>query len=86
MNYVKFGAIYRKIGHEMGQGKLLAVVGEKRIMTPERDGRLKNMLKKTYLRRWIGTLDSFGNGVDTHPNEGNISSRRSNTNIDFARC
>ncbi|KAH9695144.1 Myosin heavy chain-like protein [Citrus sinensis] len=75
----------RKICNEMKEEKVLAGNGEKRIVIPERDGRLRNLLKKTNLRRWIGTLDFSGNEgqADLNIREG-ISTRRSNS-IDFAR-
>lgn len=75
----------RKICNEMKEEKVLAGNGEKRIVIPERDGRLRNLLKKTNLRRWIGTLDFSGNDgqADLNTREG-FSTRRSNS-IDFAR-
>lgn len=74
----------RKIGHEIKQGNSSADAGEKRLSNHERDGRFRNLLKKTYLKRWIGTMDFSGNEAEAHLNgEGNFS-RRSN-NMDFAR-
>lgn len=76
----------RKISHDMKQGNFLAHIGEKRNATLERDGKLKNLLKKTYLRRWIGALDYSGNQAEAHLNsEGNFSGRKSNYSMDFAR-
>lgn len=77
--------LQEKICNEMKEEKVLAGNGEKRIVIPERDGRLRNLLKKTNLRRWIGTLDFSGNEgqADLNTREG-ISTRRSNS-IDFAR-
>ncbi|KDO57914.1 hypothetical protein CISIN_1g006179mg [Citrus sinensis] len=77
--------LQEKICNEMKEEKVLAGNGEKRIVIPERDGRLRNLLKKTNLRRWIGTLDFSGNEgqADLNIREG-ISTRRSNS-IDFAR-
>ncbi|RVW31333.1 hypothetical protein CK203_046248 [Vitis vinifera] len=70
----------------MKQGNFLADIGEKRNATLERDGKLKNLLKKTYLRRWIGALDYSGNQAEAHLNsEGNFSGRKSNYSMDFAR-
>lgn len=70
----------------MKQGKVLTDVGEKRIATIERDGKLKNLLKKTYLKRWIGALDYSANQAETHlSNEGNFSGRKSSCSMDFAR-
>lgn len=79
---VDYGTFCRKITREK-QENLLAETGEKRIVQ-DRDGRLKNILKKTYLRRWIDPLDASGNEAETH-HEGIISNKRSNYNIDFAR-
>ena len=68
----------------MKPGKLVAGSGEKQFVQ-ERDGRLKNLLKKSYLRHWIGKLDSPGDDAEAHLNyEGNVSDRRSN-NMDIAR-
>ncbi|XP_052188136.1 putative WEB family protein At1g65010, chloroplastic isoform X2 [Diospyros lotus] len=53
------------------QRTLLAEIGGKKIV-PEKDGRLKNLLKKSYLRRWIGTLDSPGDEAETHMNYGGM--------------
>ncbi|XP_024034687.1 myosin-3 isoform X3 [Citrus clementina] len=77
--------LQEKIFNEMKEEKVLAGNGEKRIVIPERDGRLRNLLKKTNLRRWIGTLDFSGNDgqADLNTREG-FSTRRSNS-IDFAR-
>ncbi|KAK9287549.1 hypothetical protein L1049_015970 [Liquidambar formosana] len=78
--------LQEKVGHEIKQGKYLADVGDRRIVSHGRDGRLKNLLKKTYLNRWIGTLDSLGTDAEAQlNNERNFSSRRSNYNMDFAR-
>lgn len=63
----------------MKQESLPAEAGEKRL-GQDRDGRLKNILKKTYLRRWV---DAGGNEAETH--QGVISYKRSNQNMDFAR-
>lgn len=69
----------------MKEGKVLTENGEKRIVIPERDGRLRNLLKKTNLRRWIGTPDFSGNEsqVDLNTHDG-IGTRRSNS-MDIAR-
>ncbi|XP_059653003.1 uncharacterized protein LOC132300087 isoform X1 [Cornus florida] len=74
-----------KISHETKQGKLSTAIGEKSIVQG-RDGRLKNLLKKTYLRRWVGTLDLNGGEAEAHLNsEGLATNRMSNYSIDFAR-
>lgn len=57
----------------------------KKLDPYERDGKLTNLLKRTYLRRWIGALDGSGNKAEVyHSNEGKLFSRRSNS-MDFAR-
>ncbi|XP_028069617.1 spindle pole body component 110 isoform X1 [Camellia sinensis] len=79
----EYQLLQEKINNEMKQGKLLADIGEKRIV-PDSNGRLKNMLKRTYLKRWIGTVDSPGYGDEAHL-KGNVSDRRSNYSMDIAR-
>lgn len=79
----EYQLLQEKISNEMKQGKLLADIGEKRIV-PDSNGRLKNMLKRTYLKRWIGTADSPGYGDEAHL-KGNVSDRRSNYSMDIAR-
>lgn len=79
----EYQLLQEKINNEMKQGKLLADIGEKRIV-PDSNGRLKNMLKRTYLKRWIGTADSPGYGDEAHL-KGNVSDRRSNYSMDIAR-
>lgn len=41
-------------------------VGDKRVDAPEKGGRLTNLLKKTNLKRWVGTLDLRGNEAEVH--------------------
>ncbi|KAF5733212.1 nucleoprotein TPR-like isoform X5 [Tripterygium wilfordii] len=66
------------------QGKLINIV-EKRPVNNESDGRLRNLFKKTYLRRWVGTQDFSGSEAEQQlNNDGNFSSRRSNS-MDYAR-
>ncbi|KAI8025145.1 hypothetical protein LOK49_LG02G03341 [Camellia lanceoleosa] len=79
----EYQLLQEKINNELKQGKLLADIGEKRIV-PDSNGRLKNMLKRTYLKRWIGTADSPGYGDEAHL-KGNVSDRRSNYSMDIAR-
>ncbi|XP_075673958.1 uncharacterized protein LOC142643291 isoform X4 [Castanea sativa] len=75
----------RKSGQEIRQGKGLADIVGKKLDPYERDGKLTNLLKRTYLRRWIGTLDGSGNEAEVYQNnEGKLFSRRSNS-MDFAR-
>ncbi|RDX99019.1 hypothetical protein CR513_17984, partial [Mucuna pruriens] len=46
--------LLEKLGHEPKQGKGVVKTGDGKLVTRERDGTLKNLLKKSYLRRWIG--------------------------------
>ncbi|CAI0374555.1 unnamed protein product [Linum tenue] len=64
----------------------LADEAKKKHTNQERDAGIKSVLKKTYLRRWLGTLDSTGRSeVDTHSNShGDLSGRKSNS-MDVAR-
>lgn len=69
----------------MDKESLSAEIGDKKPDTQERDGRLRNLLKKANLKRWVGTLDFRGNEAEVHMDgEGNFSSKRFNS-IDFAR-
>ncbi|XP_058778535.1 uncharacterized protein LOC131652633 isoform X2 [Vicia villosa] len=57
--------------------------GERKLVIRESDGTLKNLLKKSYLRRWIDPLDARGKEVVSNSNnEGKFI--RSNS-VDFAR-
>ncbi|KAK7308794.1 hypothetical protein RJT34_05036 [Clitoria ternatea] len=77
--------LLEKLGHETEQGKGVVHSGERKLVIREKDGTLKTLLKKSYLRRWIGPLDNSGNEVDSSPNnEGKFFDQRS-SNIDFAR-
>lgn len=58
----------------MKQGNVLAEVADRRLGTYERDGKLRNLLKKTYLKHWVGALDTRGNEAEAQPNS-----------MDFAR-
>lgn len=62
------------ISNEMKQGNVLAEVADRRLGTYERDGKLRNLLKKTYLKHWVGALDTRGNEAEAQPNS-----------MDFAR-
>lgn len=60
-------------------------IGERKLVTHEREGALKNLLNKSYLKRWIGPLAVTGNEVDGSPNnEGKIFNQRPSS-VDFAR-
>lgn len=67
----------------MKKGKHLVETEEGRTIQ-EKDGRIKNLLKRTYLRNWVVGYD--GNHAEAHVNhEGNFTDRKSNYNMDFAR-
>ncbi|XP_017971067.1 PREDICTED: protein Spindly-B isoform X1 [Theobroma cacao] len=70
----KYQLLQEKISNEMKQGNVLAEVANRRIITSERDGRLRNLLKKTYLRRWVGAIDARGSEAEAQP-----------SSMDFAR-
>ncbi|XP_020532424.1 uncharacterized protein LOC105650792 isoform X4 [Jatropha curcas] len=78
---------YQQLQETVGQrieGNMLIDSGEKRLFAHEKDGRLRNLLKRTYLRRWIGTVEGGHEEITNLNSERNFSSRRSNS-IDFAR-
>ncbi|PPR87699.1 hypothetical protein GOBAR_AA32988 [Gossypium barbadense] len=64
----KYQLLQEKINNEVKQGNVLAEVADRRIATYERDGKLKSLLKKTYLRHWVGALDTGGNEAEALPN------------------
>ncbi|KAJ4831560.1 hypothetical protein Tsubulata_029493 [Turnera subulata] len=76
----EYQELQEKIGPDLKQGIPLADTREKKLLHFEGDGRLKNLLKKTNLRRWIS-----GNDSETEPiSETTFQNRRSN-NVNFAR-
>ncbi|OIV95018.1 hypothetical protein TanjilG_22215 [Lupinus angustifolius] len=71
--------LLEKLGHETKQGKAV-------VDTGERDGGLRNLLKKTYLKRWISPLDVGGNENDSSlKTEGKFYNQRSSICILFIR-
>ncbi|XP_038886916.1 uncharacterized protein LOC120077107 isoform X5 [Benincasa hispida] len=57
---------------------------ERKLVTHEREGKLKGLLKGTYLRRWVGAPEISGSEAAAHlDNEENYSSRKSA--LEFAR-
>ncbi|XP_050366918.1 uncharacterized protein LOC126785317 isoform X2 [Argentina anserina] len=58
-----------RIGQEAKRGKSSAEIGDRRLVAHERDGKLKSLLKKTYLNRWVGTVDLRGNEADLNSME-----------------
>ncbi|KAK9941861.1 hypothetical protein M0R45_007554 [Rubus argutus] len=74
-----------RIGQETKRGNPSTEFGDRRVVTHGRDGKLKSLLKKTYLSRWVGTLDLRGNEAEGDLNiDGNLSGRRSNS-MEFVR-
>ncbi|CAI8587284.1 unnamed protein product [Vicia faba] len=72
--------LLEKLYHESKQG---VGGGERKLVIRESDGTLKNLLKKSYLRRWIDPLDARGKeAISNSNNEGKLI--RSNS-VDFAR-
>ncbi|KAJ0010697.1 hypothetical protein Pint_33667 [Pistacia integerrima] len=67
------------------QGKDWAEIGENRLVTPDRDGRLRNLFKKTYLRRWIGAQDLSRQDTQARLNNAGDMTARSTSSMDFAR-
>ncbi|KAL2349541.1 hypothetical protein Fmac_003541 [Flemingia macrophylla] len=77
--------LLEKLGHETKQGKGVVNTVERKLLTREKDGALKNLLKKSYLRRWIGPMDVRANEVNSSShNEGKFFNHRSSS-MDFAR-
>lgn len=74
--------LQEKISRDMRKGKHLVEIEGRSIQ--EKDGRIKNLLKRTYLRNWAVGYD--GTHADAHVNhEGNFNDKKSNYNMDFAR-
>lgn len=75
----------RTLSDDVNKERSLAVVGDKKPDAHETDGKLRNLLKKTYLKRWVGIPDLRGSEAEVRvDSEGNFSSKKFN-NIDFAR-
>ena len=49
----------RKTAEESRQGNALANAGERRILVHGRDGTLKNLLQRTSLKRWLGSVENL---------------------------
>lgn len=79
-----YQSLQENVRDEMKQGNLLAETNERRVVTNQRYGRLSNLLKKNYLTRWVGKIDSGGNKTEACRNsEGGLSNKRS-SDMDFA--
>ncbi|KAL1833715.1 hypothetical protein ACET3Z_003366 [Daucus carota] len=77
--------LQEKVIQEIKQGNPLPGTGEKRIVQ-DRDGKLKNILKKTYFRKWIDPQDASGiEAVTDLYKEGTTREKVSNLSMDSAR-
>ncbi|XP_028788558.1 centriolin isoform X1 [Neltuma alba] len=74
-----------KFGPQTKEEKSVVDSGERNLVVHQQDGRLRNLLKKTYLKRWINPLDASRNEADRETNsEGKFFHRRSSS-MDLAR-
>eukprot|EP00268_Persea_americana_P066295 TRINITY_DN8997_c0_g1_i1.p1 TRINITY_DN8997_c0_g1~~TRINITY_DN8997_c0_g1_i1.p1 ORF type:complete len:662 (+),score=161.46 TRINITY_DN8997_c0_g1_i1:268-2253(+) len=73
--------LQENIRHGVKQGNSFAKAGDKSIVFHERDGKLKSLLKRTALRRWVGRFDLMGNESGVLMN--NDESGSINKKIDF---
>ncbi|KAL6013035.1 hypothetical protein ACLOJK_003525, partial [Asimina triloba] len=75
------------ISQWMKQGNFLRNEGDKSITAHDRDGKLKNLLKKTYLGRWVGRLDPEGDesGAAASNTESSPMNKRPNYSVVLAR-
>ncbi|KAG6762590.1 hypothetical protein POTOM_033100 [Populus tomentosa] len=80
---LEYQQLQEKVGSEIKQD-FLCDNGERRLSNHERDGRIRNLLKRTYLRRWMGMLDSGNEAQASKSGAGSFSGKRS-TDMDFAR-
>ncbi|WVZ09272.1 hypothetical protein V8G54_013802 [Vigna mungo] len=53
----EYQLLLEKLDNEPNQEKGVVNTGDRKLVTRERDGTLKNLLKKSYLRRWIAPLN-----------------------------
>lgn len=81
----EFQVLQENGNQDKRQGQACAATGGQRIVQ-DRDGKLKNLLKKTYLRHWVGNIDSDTDNADTHLDyEGNFNQKKSTSSVDVAR-
>ncbi|PRQ22664.1 hypothetical protein RchiOBHm_Chr6g0252731 [Rosa chinensis] len=64
----EYHQLKERMGQETKGGNSSAQVGDRRVVTHERGGKLKSLLKKTYLSRWVGNLDLRGNEAESDLN------------------
>lgn len=68
----------------MKSAKVADAMRQKGSSSQEQDGKLRNILKKTYLNRWISKSED--DAVYSHfPEDKTFYGRRSNHSMDFAR-
>ncbi|XP_068320944.1 uncharacterized protein [Pyrus communis] len=89
MEFAQLKQDYHQLKERIGQGRnrenLPAEIGDRKVVTHERDGRLKSLLKKTYLSRWVANVDFRGREAASGLNvEGNLSGKRFDS-MEFAR-
>ncbi|XP_027112642.1 uncharacterized protein [Coffea arabica] len=81
----EFQVLRENVNQDKREGQACAASGGQRIIQ-DRDGKLKNLLKKTYLRHWVGNIDSDTDNAVTHLNyEGHFNQKKSTSSVDFAR-
>ncbi|CAJ1924721.1 unnamed protein product [Sphenostylis stenocarpa] len=77
--------LLENLGNEPKQGEGVGNTGGGKLVRRERDGTLKNLLKKSYLRRWIGPQDVSGNEVASSSNNEGKTFNHQSSSMDFAR-
>ncbi|KAJ6409454.1 hypothetical protein OIU84_009036 [Salix udensis] len=80
---LEYQQLQEKVGSEI-KGDFLSDNGERRLSNHERDGKMRNLLKRTYLRHWMGTLDTGNEAHASTSGAGSFSGKRSD-DMDFAR-
>ncbi|XP_010942768.2 uncharacterized protein [Elaeis guineensis] len=82
----EFQLLQENCSHSVKHGNYLADDSDKNVAIHEREGRLKNLLKKTYLKRWMGNDHSQHDG-DSYGSsgEGNSNNKKDLKSMDLAR-
>ncbi|KAF9675794.1 hypothetical protein SADUNF_Sadunf09G0069800 [Salix dunnii] len=80
---LEYQQLQENVGSEI-KGDFLSDNGERRLSNHERDGKIRNLLKRTHLRRWMGTMDRGNEAQTSTSGAGSFSGKRSN-DMDFAR-
>lgn len=71
--------------HNLKHDNYLADDSNKSIVVYEREGRLKNLLKKTYLKRWMGNHSQYDTNIHGSSDEGSLANKKDSKSMDFAR-